>query len=266
MGPTLALLEPWHAITLIGISCVALIVSLYCLLFTVPLRRFWQQVESLGGGLEGVKKHTESIKADVSRRLESVEEDVHKKVEKQTEDLQQETRELARRVEKKASALSTRLDQTREKMQELEKAIGGVQSRLEDGDRDREELERAVGKLSERIEDLESDFDSIDMELRESISRRVSESHKQVEARVLSALDAIQDQILGEAGGASAGPATESTGASGGRWHSPQEDPEGDEKGGPNIISAEPLFSHLEEGERGGEQDGGEDEEPEGEE
>ena len=243
MGPVLAVLQPWHAITLIFISCVALIISLYSLLFTVPIKRFWEHIESLGGGLEGVKKHMEGVKADVSRRVDSIEEQMREQIEAETQDLQKKTDRLATKVEDNTEALSAEIEKAQKRLQELKKALATARSELEEVGSDKESLARAVTKLSERVDDLESDFESIDMELRESIARRVSESQRQVEASVLSALDAIQDQILDSS---AAGSGSRSTAE--GRWSGRTRDSSEEGADGANIISAEPLFSHLENG------------------
>ena len=64
-----------QALVLTAFSCLSLVIALYCLLFMVPVKRFWERIRTLGGGLKGIEAHVDGVRSKVSRRLEEVEED-----------------------------------------------------------------------------------------------------------------------------------------------------------------------------------------------
>jgi hypothetical protein len=100
--------------------------------------------------------------------------------------------------------------------------------------------------LTRELQQLRGDFDALDVELRESVRQLVADSFSTVESTVLSALDAVQEEILYGASEPSAPsgktvqprqkperrPTTGLSGSTGGH-------------GGDKIIPMGPLFADL---------------------
>ena len=100
-------MELWQEVILIIFSCGALIIALYCLFFMVPVKRFWERIDSLGGGVKGVEAYVDGIRDEVSRRFSEIENSVRQQmsqaqenaldaVEKVAEDSRQARRDLER--------------------------------------------------------------------------------------------------------------------------------------------------------------------------
>jgi hypothetical protein len=246
------------AVALICISLLALLLSLYCFIFMAPLKRFLNSINSLGGGLKGMQAHMAEVEADVKARLTGLE-----------ETSQQKIGEAHEAVQASVDKLENHVGEAGREREKLRKDMQSLQAELRETAGDSRKVAHAVEALTERLRQMRDDIDGLDTELRESVRQLVSSSYSTVESTVLSALEAVQEEILytvpADPGGA---PKPSQPRKSNSR-------PAPALNGGPkeNIISFEPLFKELsepegedeestDEGEGGAEEDG--DEEGEG--
>ena len=76
MVPELAVvaLRNWQWVVLIVLCFGSLIIALYCLLFMVPLKSFVERINSLGGGMKGIRAYIEGVKSETERQIADVQE------------------------------------------------------------------------------------------------------------------------------------------------------------------------------------------------
>jgi hypothetical protein len=113
----------WQAVLLIVLCFGSLLLALYCLLFMVPLKSFVERVNSLGGGMRGIRAQVDGALSQTEARLEQIEAAV---------------RELRAELEKGAGGAV-----------KLAADLGAIQERLADLKDDVEVLE---GQLSESVQ------------------------------------------------------------------------------------------------------------------
>ncbi len=226
----------WQAIVLIIVSFGSLIVALYCFLFMVPVKRFWERVRSLGGGMKGIEAHVNGVLDQLGRRLNELESSFAQQIRESREAAEATLDQLA----KDGHAMQRELEMTRKELQSL-------QAQLREAGADNRKVVRTAELLTKELQQLRSDFDALDVELRESVRQLVADSFTGVESTVLSALDAIQDEMIraapgqrapSEPRGGPARPAPRLTGRPSGR-------------GRDNIITVHPLFAGLNQGQAG---------------
>ena len=233
-------MQQWQAIVLIILIFGSLILSLYCLFFMVPLKRFWERVRSLGGGMKGIEAHVNGVLDQLGRRLNEVESSAAQQI--------QESREAAEapleRLAKDSRGMQRELEVMRKELQSL-------QAQLREASADNRKVARNTESLTQELRQLRNDFDALDVELRESVRRLVADSFTSVESTVLSALDAIQDEIIHPTPGRTPSqprsrpvqPAPRLTGRPAAR-------------GRDNIITVHPLFADLNQGQQEEEDEG----------
>jgi outer membrane murein-binding lipoprotein Lpp len=224
-------MHQFQDIVLIVVSIAAFMMALYCVLFMVPVKRFVERINSLGGGMKGIEEHVAGIRDDVQARLAELE--------------QAARQQLAEARQAAAGGLDKLARENRELQRELEKLrkdLQALQAELRATGSDTMRAAQSCDGLSKQIEQLRNDFDALDVELRESVRQLVADSYNTVESTILSALDAVQEEILYGTSGLS-GPA---------RALPPRPEPSrpaggsgSERRGRDNIIPVGPLFSGL---------------------
>jgi len=234
----------WQVITLILLCCASLIVSLYCLLFMVPVKRFWEHIESLGGGVEGIENHVEGVADELTQRLQSIERRTKELIEENVATLRQAMKERTITLQARIREAALRAQEASKGLHEIRQSLGPLRNTLQEQSDNNSRLSKSVDSLAERVEQLQRDFESLDVELRESLQQLASDSYQRLEGTVLSALDAIQNQIL--RGVERPHPVAETPPVE--RLILRQEPPSEDSRRGKTrkIISAGPLFSSVE--------------------
>ncbi|MHC4592258.1 MAG: hypothetical protein ACYS8L_06135 [Planctomycetota bacterium] len=224
----------WQQVVLIIVGFGALIIALYCLFFMVPVKRFWERINSLGGGIEGVESHVAGVHDEIAGRLAALEEATREQIAENREAAQSRLERLA-----KDSRESQR------ELDRLRKDVQALQAGLRQAGSDDMKVGRSLESLAKQLQQLRGDFDALDVELRESVRQLVSDSFNTVESTVLSALDAVQEEILY---GASE-PSSRSTKALQPRQKPDRRPPSGfggaERSPGDKIIPIEPLFAGL---------------------
>ncbi|KPK62493.1 MAG: hypothetical protein AMK73_05990, partial [Planctomycetes bacterium SM23_32] len=104
----------WQTIVLIIVSFSSLIIALYCLFFMVPVKRFWERVRSLGGGMKGIESHVDGVRDEIRGRLSNLE--------------MAAERQLAESREATQGALDKLARDNRETRRELERLRADMQS------------------------------------------------------------------------------------------------------------------------------------------
>jgi len=227
-------MQQWQAIVLIVLIFGSLIVSLYCLFFMVPLKRFWERIRSLGGGMKGIEAHVNGVLDQLGRRLNELESSAVQQIQESRQASEASLERLAR----DSRGMQRELEVMRKELQSL-------QAQLREAGGDNRKVARSAQSLAKELRQLRNDFDALDVELRESVRRLVADSFTSVESTVLSALDAIQDEIIRPTPGRTPGrprgrpvqPAPRLTGRSPAR-------------GGDNITTVHPLFADLNQGQQ----------------
>ncbi|MHC4592108.1 MAG: hypothetical protein ACYS8L_05370 [Planctomycetota bacterium] len=232
----------WQQVVLIIVGFGALIIALYCLFFMVPVKRFWERINSLGGGIEGVESHVAGVHDEIAGRLAGLEETIGEQITQSREAAQNRLERLAK--------------DSRESQRELErlrKDVQALQAGLRQAGSDDMKVNRSLESLAKQLQQLRGDFDALDVELRESVRQLVSDSFNTVESTVLSALDAVQEEILYGASEPSSRPP---------KGLEPRQKPDrrppagfgGAERSpGDKIIPMEPLFAGLHRNEKAAE-------------
>lgn len=172
-------------VILVVFSVCALIISLYCLFFMVQEKSFWARIHSLGGGLRGIETHVAGVKDELSKRLDALEKDADKRIEAVSEEAQASAEKLA-----KAGR------ETARELERLRRELQGLQAELREALAGNGRLNQTVETLTGRFQQLRGDFDGLGVELRESVRQQVAGSFASVESTILSALDAVQEEIL----------------------------------------------------------------------
>jgi len=214
-----------QALVLTAFSCLSLVIALYCLLFMVPVKRFWERIRTLGGGLKGIEAHVDGVRSKVSRRLEEVEERA-----------QQQLEDCRRKLQEGLDKLAQQGRQTRRRLEEMHKELESVREALRGSSTEGRQLARRVQALTGEVQGMRGDLEGLDAELRQSVRRKVADAFSSVESTVLATLEAIQEEILygvSDAGNRPSGSARPRTG------RVPTRGTRG------NIITVEPLFANM---------------------
>jgi cytochrome c556 len=181
---------PWETVkdvTLILFSVGALVIALWCLFFMVPVKRFWERMEALGGGLKGIEGYVDEVHKDLCQKLSEME----TMMRQQVSQAQESTQEAVEQAAEDGKAARNELDRLRGDLQAL-------QAELRDAAKNSNRMTHNVEALSKRLSALQDEFVSLDVKLERSVKQRVMDSFKDLEATVLSALDAIQEEMLGK--------------------------------------------------------------------
>lgn len=241
-------LPTWQWVLLMSLCFGSLTIALYCLLFMVPLKSFVQKVNSLGGGMEGIRKYVDGLRSETEKRIASVQ-----------GHLQQELEQTRAEFRGAMDALTQSTRQAQSGIQKLDGEVQGLQTELRGTVSEMGEMSAGLGKIHKQLGELRNDFDVLQVELRGSVQQLVSDSYQQIEGTVLSALEAVKDEMLRGAGKlqASRDPGPTLRPASPRPLVGPRYKPSR-RRPSSKIISAEPLFANLEKVEKGPAKDGGE--------
>jgi predicted nucleic acid-binding Zn-ribbon protein len=261
----------WQAVFLIVLCFASLIIALYCLFFMVPLRSFMKHVNSLGGGMEGMRSHVEGVRDEVESRIDSLAEsfrgnltqqaqNLHQheeKLQEHGETLGQHEKSLARQRQKlnrqkqelgaSVSSAAQTARAAQEKLQAIEGVLHNVQAKLRERNGDVSSLAKEMETLRSRHAGLSNDFEVLESELQGEVQRSVKNSYRRLESTVLGALEELQDEMLRsthEIRGRKDGPGRAHPGT-GHHFHTGSAKKSGG-NGSNKIISAEPLFSEVE--------------------
>lgn len=221
----------WQALFLIILCFVSMGISLYCIFFMVPLRSFMKHINSLGGGMEGIRSHVDGVREEVEERIDALESSV-------SETFEQQEREIANSLEELTDLTgkaSRRMDQMEERLDSLEEGLTEQKPKIN-------RLRGELDNLGQQHADLRNDFDAIEDELQGRVRRAVEKAYNRLEGTLLGGLEALQDEMLRP------DPRTESRNGrsrSIGPGQGTRGYRSGDTDGTPpdKIISAEPLFS-----------------------
>lgn len=218
--------QTWQAVVLTILCCLSLVLALYCFIFMVPIKRFWERIDSLGGGMEGIEAHVEGVKSEISRRIKAVEE---------------ETREG---IEAAAACAQKALDA----LEQLRQEQVSLQAQADRSASEERRLSESLDTLSSELQALRNDLDSLNMELRESMRQSVADAFQQMEGTILSALDAIENEMLRGVEPRGGGPPRPPTlrEVTPPRPVVPGRQQDAARGKSQKIISAEPLFAVLE--------------------
>ena len=179
-------MELWKQIVLICFSCGALVIALYCFLFMVPVKRFWERIDSLGGGMKGIEAYVDGVHDDMRHKLSMISESVQERLTRAEESSQAAVERVA-----------TETQAARRDFERLRRDLQSLQADLRAAAADGGRMARNIESLNQRIEELRGDFDALDANLQKAVRECVTESFSTVESTVLSALDAIQEEMLG---------------------------------------------------------------------
>ncbi len=183
-------MDGWGWVVMVVFSCAALIISLYCLFFMVPVRRFWAHIRSLGGGMKGMESHLRGIEENVSERLAELERNVQEQIDKARDGALEAQERLAEEGR-----------EARRELGEVSNELKSLQEELRRTAAESDKMTQGAEKLTRQLRQMRSDFDVLDVELKDSVRQQVAKSFHSVESTVLSALEAIQDEIVFGAAG-----------------------------------------------------------------
>ncbi len=228
-----------QGIVLILLCFASLIIALYCLLFMVPLKRFVAKINSLGGGMKGIRAHVAGLQSETQKKIGALRESV-------TEELDGTRQELQDAV----GALAKEMLQAQAGVQRLDRATHNLQAGLRDDASDVRKLSATVNTLRKEAAELRNDFEALEVELHGSVRQLVSDSSQQLEGTVLSALEAVQDEMLRGTRKLRASRNSASGPGPGGPRPRLGRPVYKGSHGRPSgkIVAAEPLFSELEKG------------------
>ncbi len=240
-------LAAWQAVVLIILSFGSLVIALYCLLFMVPLKKFVQRIESLGGGMEGIKNHLSGVEAHFDgelRRIESSQADridhISAEAARRVETVEQEVREAMNAASRLGNMCHT-----------LEESLKEMQEQLKLG------ADRSAG-IEGRLRELRRDMSVQAEETEGKLQNEVKESFYELEATILATLEVLRDELLPpkkELSVRDPGAVFSPSSQKKTRHRDDQEPPDN------KIISAGPLFARPETPKRDRADDGGGDEE-----
>ena len=191
-------------IFVIGISCIAIILAVRCTLFSVPLKRFLERIDTIGGGIKGVETYVDSIDEDLRRKLTAADKTAAAQIEQARQENQQSVDQAVAQI----THAREELDAVRNEMKALESNLSQAQGGSDKVGRD-------IEAMNKRLRQMSRDFDSQEARLRDAARKQIAEAGKTIESTVLSALDALHDEML------MAGPATTTAPpnrSSGGAW------------------------------------------------
>ena len=234
MGLQLAVvvLLTWQWVLLIVLCFGSLIIALYCLLFTVPLKSFVERINSLGGGMKGMRSYVDGVRGETEERIAAVQ-----------EQLEGELNESHAELRGAIDSAVERASRAQAGLQKLDRAAQSLQTGLRDNACDVGNLSAGLATVHKELQELRSDFEALQAELRGAVGQMVSDSYQQLEGTVLSALEALKDGML--RGGTvphpprdhALRPLSDGTPAKDSRRRTSDK-----------IIAAEPLFAGLEKG------------------
>ncbi len=227
-----AALPVWQAIFLIFLSFGSLIIALYCLLFMVPLKKFVQRIESLGGGMEGIKSHLSGIEAYFEKELQRMESS------------------RAERIDHLKTVTEERFEAVERKMQDMEKTLqrqentgNALGESMESMQQELQETMSTCANMERRLREMRRDMSVQGEETEGKLQKQVRESFYELEATMLSTLEVLRDELLPPKkdgtphdSASSFSPVSRKKGP-----HAGEQEPT-DSK----IISAGPLFSRSE--------------------
>ncbi|MFP4027416.1 MAG: hypothetical protein ACLFWL_06460 [Candidatus Brocadiia bacterium] len=222
----------WQAILLIVLCFGSLIIALYCLFFMVPLKSFARRINSLGGGMRGIRKHLEGINQEIDGRIEQMRDDFEQRLREQREEWD-ESLTLLSKTAKNAEAGLKKLDATTQ----------SLQAEIRESSSDARKVARNLDDLKKQLLELQDDFQVLEDELEGSVRQMVTDSFHQLESTILSALESVQDEMLrgnSRFRGTSLNSGKKHSNGSRGHYEPKKgrkTKPEADK-----IISAEPLF------------------------
>ena len=191
MGPELALVTvpTWQWVLLMVLCFGSLIIGLYCLLFMVPLKSFVERINSLGGGMKGIRTHVDGVKSETEQQIVAAQEHMEER-------LSEAQTGLRDAIESVADTAG----QAHEAIVRLDRAAQSLQAAVRENAADARDLSASLGAAHKELEELKSDFAALHAELRGSVSRMVGEYYQRVEGTVLSALETVKDEMLRGAG------------------------------------------------------------------
>ncbi len=242
-------MQVWQEVVLIILCCLSTLAAGYCLIYLFPLKGWWRRVNSLGGGLKGIEAHVNGVRDEIESRISQLEESART----ESEDTKQAIEKSLERVARDGREARRELERIRKDLQSLQAELRGTAA-------DARRMSEGVGGLTHELEQLRSDSATLDAELRASVRRLVADSYNSVESTVLSALEAVQEEILYGAAPTSAAPEPARPRAEPPRPASDFDPGDTDSK----IIAMEPLFADLQKPEDPVEPAGEDDEAPDG--
>lgn len=166
-------------------SVAAVLLSSYCLIFMVREKSFWDRIHSLGGGLRGIETHVDGVKEELGGRLDALEKQTAERAEAARQEAQAAIEKLAKSDRESARELERLRREVQSLQVELREAIAG-----------NGRLTQSVESLTSRLQQVRGDIDGLGVELRESVRQQVADSFTSVESTILSALDAVQEEML----------------------------------------------------------------------
>ncbi len=175
----------WQAIFLILLSFGSLGIALYCLLFMVPLKKFVKHIESLGGGMEGLKKHLSGIETYFGKELERIESRLGESIDSAKIENEQQLEILGQQAEKTADTLK-RFENARDA---LEKSVENLHADFESNKKTHESFQN-------QLRELQRDMSVLAEETEGKLQREVRESFYELEATVLATLEVLRDEML----------------------------------------------------------------------
>ena len=244
-------MAPWQEMVLIILCCASLIISLWCIFNMVPVKRFSQLIRSLGGGVKGIEAHMDNVRDEIERTLAELE----NSTQQQVAQVREATEAAVEKVGRESREARRELDRVRNDLQALQAELRGAAG-------DSRKVSRGVGELTKQLQQLRSDFDVLDVELRESVRQQVANSFTSVESTVLSALEAIQEEIVHGTGA----PHGRSTPLRPDKRHPSPAAPftrDATRRTPENIITVKPLFGELRQDEQAADDGEDKDEAPE---
>lgn len=206
---------------LTAFSAIALIVALYCLFFMVPVKRFYQRIRSLGGGLKGTETLINGVRDSVTKRLDEIEGNAREQLDARCEELR-----------KSLDGLTEQTSALQRQTESLRKDAGQAGG-------ERRKLSKQVQSVNGRLQQLRSEVDALEVELRQTVRQEVADSFSTVESTVLAALEAVQEEILYGTSTPSSPPPKRTT--------PPRTEGHTRTSRG-NIITVEPLFTDAKQG------------------
>lgn len=224
-------LPAWQAVFLIILSFGSLVIALYCLLFMVPLKKFVHRIESLGGGMEGIKKHLNGVEDYFKKELDRI----HTSHEESLDEVKRNADKRIKEAEQRSEEVIESLQRVESQTEDFSRSLDEFKSGLEAGCRKTEKLETI-------IEELKRDMAVLGEETEGKLQKRVRESYYELEANVLATLEVLRDELLPPAEPSGSGPGKSDApgkGASEDRKIYREDTEQGESK----IISAGPLFS-----------------------
>jgi outer membrane murein-binding lipoprotein Lpp len=135
--------------------------------------------------MKGVEQHLAEVREEIHDRLGALEESSRQKIGETRENVEASLSRLAadtRELRRQLDAVAGDMEALRGEIAEA--ASGGAKAA------------QSIEALTRQLGRLRSDFESLDTELRESVRQLVGESFSTVESTVLSALDAVQEEIV----------------------------------------------------------------------